>query len=38
MIAHKHAFVFNDYDRSERSTLNTFCACVYVAANVGKLS
>ena len=42
MIAHKHVFVFNNYDRFARSTLlvtvNTFCACVYFDANVGKLS
>ena len=40
MIAHKHEFVIT-IDR-ERSTLlvtvNTFRACVYFAANVGKLS
>ena len=46
MIAHKHGIVFNNYDIDRaRSTLlftvsngNTICACVYFAANVGKLS
>ena len=42
MIAYKHVFVFNNYDRLCTFTLlitvNTFCACVYFAANVGKLS
>ena len=42
MIAHKHVFVFNNYDRlctfPSLSYSNTFCACVYFDANVGKLS
>ena len=46
MIAHEHAFVFNNYDIDRaRSTLfitvnngNTVCARVYFAVNVGKLS
>ena len=40
MIAHKHVFVFNNYDRSCTfySFSYTFCACVYFAANVGQLS
>ena len=42
MIAHKHVFVFNNYDRSQTFTLlvtvNTFCACYTHAANVCKLS
>ena len=42
MIAHKNVFVFNNSDRSCTLTLlvtvNTVCACVYFAANVGKLS
>ena len=39
MIAHKHVFVFNNYDRVIPVPLfNTFCARVYFAANVGKLS
>ena len=42
MIAHTHVFVFNNYDRlctfHSFSTVNTFRACVYFAATVGKLS
>ena len=42
MIAHKHVFVFNNYDRSctfySFSYSCTFCARVYFAAIVGKLS
>ena len=42
MIAHKHVFVFNNYDRLctfySLVTVNTFSACVYFAAKVGKMS
>ena len=42
MIAHKHVFVFNNYERARSTlliTVNTSVhACVYFAANVGKLS
>ena len=42
MIAHKHVFVLIITIDRERSTLlvtvNTFRACVYFAANVGKMS
>ena len=41
MIAHKHVFMFNNYDRTYTFplsvTVDTFCACAYFAANVGKL-
>ena len=44
MIAHKHVFVVNRKRSINREhstllvTVNTFCACVYFAAIVGKLS
>ena len=39
MIAHKHVFMFNTYDklcmfRSTVDNINTVCSCVHFAANL----